>query len=39
MEKSVKLSFDGNEIDLPIITGTENEHAIDISKIRSIDSL
>ena len=29
------LSFDGNEIDLPIITGTENEHAIDISKIRS----
>tara|TARA_Y100000590_G_scaffold177455_1_gene202631 strand:+ start:1712 stop:3001 length:1290 start_codon:yes stop_codon:yes gene_type:complete len=34
-KKSAKLNYDGKEIDLPIITGSENEDAIDISKIRS----
>lgn len=29
-----KLSLDANEIDLPIITGTENEKALDIAKLR-----
>lgn len=35
MSKKATLNFDGKEIDLPIITGSENENAIDISKIRS----
>ena len=35
MSKKVTLNYDGKEIDLPIITGSENENAIDISKIRS----
>ena len=29
-----KLSFEGQEIDLPLIRGTENEIALDISKLR-----
>jgi len=35
MSKKVTLNYEGKEIDLPIITGSENENAIDISKIRS----
>ena len=35
MSKKVTLNFDGKVIDLPIITGSEDECAIDISKIRS----
>ena len=35
MGKSAKLLYDGKEIELPLLTGTENENAIDISKIRS----
>ena len=35
MSKKATLNFDGKEIDLPIITGSEDENAIDISKIRS----
>ena len=35
MSKKVTLNYDGKEIDLPVITGSENENAIDISKIRS----
>ena len=35
MNKKASLKFDGKEIDLPIITGSENENAIDISKIRT----
>ena len=35
MGKSAKLLYDGKEIELPLLTGTENEYAIDISKIRS----
>ena len=33
--KLAKLNYDGKEIDLPVIRGSENEDAIDISKIRS----
>lgn len=32
---SAKLSFNGKTIDLPIIVGTENEHAIDIAALRA----
>ena len=35
MTKSAKLKYNGKEIELPVLTGTENEDAIDISKIRS----
>ncbi len=35
MGKSAKLTYDGKEIELPLLSGTENEDAIDISKIRS----
>jgi len=35
MSKSVKLIYDDKEINLPLISGSENEDAIDISKIRS----
>jgi len=35
MNKKASLKFDGKEIELPIITGSENENAIDISKIRT----
>ena len=35
MSKKATLNFDGKVIDLPIITGSEDECAIDISKIRS----
>ena len=35
MTKSAKLTYNGKEIELPVLTGTENEDAIDISKIRS----
>ncbi len=33
--KTATLSFDGKTIDLPIVIGTEDEHAIDISNLRS----
>tara|TARA_B100000963_G_scaffold137187_1_gene119409 strand:+ start:803 stop:2089 length:1287 start_codon:yes stop_codon:yes gene_type:complete len=35
MGKSAKLLYEGKEVELPLLTGTENEDAIDISKIRS----
>jgi citrate synthase len=35
MSKKATLNFDGKVIDLPIITGSEDEYAIDISNIRS----
>jgi citrate synthase len=33
--KTAKLNFDGKEIELPVIEGTENEKALDISKLRA----
>ncbi len=35
MSESASLNFEGKEVKLPIITGSENEKAIDISNIRS----
>ena len=35
MSRKATLNFDGKEIELPIISGSEDENAIDISKIRS----
>ena len=35
MSETVKLILDGKEIELPVITGTENEKAIDISTLRA----
>ena len=35
MSDTVKLILDGKEIELPVITGSENEKAIDISKLRA----
>ncbi|HTN75687.1 MAG TPA: citrate synthase [Pirellulaceae bacterium] len=34
MAKVAKLKVDDKEIDLPIVVGTENEHGLDISKLR-----
>lgn len=33
--KTAKLELDGKTYDLPVLVGTENEHAIDISKLRA----
>ena len=35
MSESAKLILDGKEYELPIITGTENEKAIDITRLRA----
>jgi citrate synthase len=35
VEKKAYLEFDGKKISLPVVRGTENELAIDISKLRS----
>jgi len=35
MSKAAHLSVEGKEIDLPVITGTENEIGIDISQLRA----
>ncbi|MEC8693178.1 MAG: citrate synthase [Bacteroidota bacterium] len=36
MSESAKISIEGNEFELPVITGSEGEKAIDISKLRSM---
>ena len=35
MNKKVEISFQDEKIDLPVIIGSENEQAVDISKLRS----
>ncbi len=35
MSELAKLSYDGKDIELPVIEGTENEKAVDIAKLRS----
>ena len=35
MTKKAELQYDGKVYELPVITGTENENAIDISRLRS----
>ena len=39
MEDKVKLVFEGNTYELPIVTGSEGEKAIDISKLRQMTGL
>ena len=39
MSKKAELHYDGKVYDLPIITGTENENAIDISELRGQSGL
>jgi citrate synthase len=39
MSDSAKLSFNGQDFELPVITGTEKESAIDIAKLRSASGL
>ena len=34
-EAPAKLVWNGKEIELPVVRGTENEYAIDISKLRA----
>ncbi|MCO6495629.1 MAG: citrate synthase [Bacteroidetes bacterium] len=36
MSETAKIILDGKEYELPVITGTENEKAIDISNLRSM---
>ena len=36
MSKTAKISIEGKEFELPVITGSEGEKAIDISKLRSM---
>jgi citrate synthase len=35
MGKSAKIEFDGKSYTFPVITGSENEEAIDINQLRS----
>ena len=39
MSKTAEIKFEGNSYELPVITGTENENAIDISKLRGQSGL
>ncbi|AOW08173.1 citrate synthase [Flavobacterium gilvum] len=39
MSKTAILEIDGNKFDLPIIVGSENEVAIDISKLRDLSGV
>jgi len=39
MSESAKLSYKGQEYEFPVITGTENESAIDIAKLRGASGL
>jgi citrate synthase len=35
MPDSAKLQYEGREIELPVVIGTENERAIDVAKLRA----
>ena len=35
MDKSAKIEYNGKSYDFPVITGSENEEAIDINKLRA----
>ena len=39
MSDSASLNFEGKEIKLPVIVGSENEKAIDISKLGDAQNL
>ncbi|MFO7494433.1 MAG: citrate (Si)-synthase, partial [Desulfobacterales bacterium] len=35
MAETVKITFDGQTVELPLLVGTEGEKAIDISRLRA----
>ena len=39
MTKNATLSYDGKNYDLPVVVGTENETAVDISQLRAKSNL
>ncbi len=39
MSETAKLKLSGHEIDLPVVTGTEHEQAVDISRLRAQSGL
>ncbi|MHA2276462.1 MAG: citrate/2-methylcitrate synthase, partial [Candidatus Kariarchaeaceae archaeon] len=39
MDKTIKIIHNGNEIELPLVIGTENEMGIDIATLRSSSGL
>mgnify|MGYP003615395939 CR=1 FL=1 len=39
MSKTAKLEIDGKTFEFPVITGSENESAVDISKLRDLSGL
>ena len=39
MSNTAEIKFNGNTYELPVVTGTENEQAIDISKLRAQSGL
>ena len=39
MGKKAELHYDGKVFDIPVVTGTENENALDISKLREESGL
>ena len=39
MSETAKIIHDGKEFEVPVITGTENEKALDISSLRSQSGL
>ena len=39
IEKTVKIIYDGKEIELPLVIGTENEQGIDIATLRASSGL
>ena len=36
MSKTAKLEIDGKTFEFPVITGSENESSVDISKLRDL---
>jgi citrate synthase len=39
MSKTAQLHFNGEKYEIPVVEGTENEKALDISKLRSESGL
>jgi citrate synthase len=39
MGKKAELHYDGKVYEIPVVTGTENENALDISKLRGQSGL
>src|SRR5215831_17578507 len=35
MTQAARLTVDGKDLELPVVVGTEDEHAVDITKLRA----